>query len=92
MVGSTIPIFLPTILALGFNLIWFGVIIVIVFELALITPPIGMNCYVLSGVVPHVPLEDIFRGIVMFIPSMIVAVLIVVFFPQIALFLPGTMR
>ncbi len=76
----TIPIFFPAIMALGFDPIWFGVILVIMIETAMITPPVGMNCYVLSGVAPHIPLEDIFRGILMFIPALVIAVALLMFF------------
>lgn len=92
MIIITIPIFLPTILALGFDKIWFGVLIVIMMETAFITPPIGMNCYVLSGVAPDVSLEEIFRGTATFLPALVIAVLAALFFPQLSLFLPGTMR
>jgi len=57
----------------------------------MITPPVGMNCYALSGVTPHIPLEDIFRGIFIFIPALVIAAVLLMFFPQIALLLPGTM-
>jgi len=91
MLIITIPIFFPAVLAMGFDPIWFGVILVMMIETAMITPPVGMNVYVISGVAPHIPLEDIFRGILMFMPAMIIAVLMLLFFPQIALLLPGTM-
>ena len=91
MLIITIPIFFPAILAMGFDPIWFGVILVMMIETAMITPPVGMNVYVISGVAPHIPLEDIFRGILMFMPAMIIAVLMLLFFPEIALLLPGTM-
>ena len=91
MILIPISIFFPVILALGFDPIWFGVILVIMTEAAMITPPVGINCYVLSGVAPHIPLEDIFRGIFMFIPALVIAAVLLMFFPQIALLLPGTM-
>lgn len=92
MIILTIPIFFPTIIALGFDPIWFGVILVIMIEMALITPPVGMNCYVLSGIAKHIPLGDIFRGIIPFIPAMIIVIAILILFPQVALFLPNTMK
>jgi tripartite ATP-independent transporter DctM subunit len=91
MLLLTLPIIFPTIIALGFDPIWFGVIIVIVVEMALITPPIGMNVFVISGIAPDVPLSDIFRGIIPFFLSLIVTLVILIAFPQIALFLPGAM-
>lgn len=92
MVVITIPIILPVVESLGFDLIWFGVIIVIMIELALITPPVGMNCYVLNGVVPSLRLEDIFRGALRFVVPIWVLVGILIAFPDIALIIPMTMR
>jgi tripartite ATP-independent transporter DctM subunit len=92
MVIITIPIFLPAIKGMGFDLIWYGVILTITVEMALITPPVGMNVYVLSGVAPHVPLEEIFRGVLIFVIPLILALIILMFFPDIALFLPNMMK
>lgn len=85
------PIFFPVVNALGINPIWFGVIVVIMTEMGLLTPPVGLNVYTISGVAKDVPLEDIFRAIFPFLIPMIVCVIILMFFPQIALFLPGLM-
>ncbi|MEH7114952.1 TRAP transporter large permease [Neobacillus niacini] len=92
MVVVTIPIILPVIDALGYDFIWFGVIIVLVVEMALITPPVGMNCFVLKGVVPELKLEEIFKGALRFVVPIIVMIILLIFFPEIALFLPETMR
>ena len=86
----TIPIFFPVILALGFDPIWFGVVVVLVVEMGLITPPIGMNVFVLSGV-SGVPVGTIFRGVWPFVAAMLICIIILTFFPQIALFLPSMM-
>ena len=67
LVTLTIPVLYPVITALGFNSIWFGVIIVLVAEMGVITPPVGINVYVIKGVAPDVPLETIFRGIFPFL-------------------------
>ena len=91
MVVITMPIFFPAVIAMGFDPIWFGVIVVIVIEMALITPPIGMNCYVLSGVAENIPMEDIFRGIIMFIPAFTILIILLFLFPELALFLPRSM-
>lgn len=91
MLLLTLPIIFPTILALGFDPIWFGVIMVLMVEMALITPPIGMNVFIISGIAPDVPLSDIFRGILPFLLALIVCLIILVAFPQISLFLPSTM-
>jgi C4-dicarboxylate transporter DctM subunit len=90
MVLLTIPIIFPIITELGFNPIWFGVLIVIVFEMALITPPVGMIVYVVQGVT-KVPLEEVFAGNMPFLIAMIASLVILVAFPQISLFLPATM-
>ena len=89
-VTFTIPIIYPIIVALGFDPIWFGVIIVLIIEMGLITPPVGMNVFILSGMT-GIPLDTIFRGIVPFFIAMVICVLLLVIFPEIALFLPRTM-
>ncbi len=88
----TIPIFFPVAVSLGYDPIWFGVIIVMVTEMGVITPPVGVNVYVVSGVAKDVPLEVIFRGIFPLLLALIAAVILMVIFPQIALFLPSFMR
>ena len=88
----TINIFFPVAVSLGYDPIWFGVIIVMVTEMGVITPPVGVNVYVVSGVAKDVPLEVIFKGILPLLLALIVAVILMVAFPQIALFLPGLMR
>jgi tripartite ATP-independent transporter DctM subunit len=89
-VTFTIPIIYPVIVGLGFDPIWFGVIVVLVIEMGLVTPPVGMNVFILNGMT-GIPLETIFRGIVPFFVAMVVCVLLIAFFPEIALFLPRTM-
>ncbi len=85
----TINIFYPVAVeTLGYDPIWFGVIIVMVTEMGVITPPVGVNVYVVSGVAKDVPLEVIFRGILPLLMALIVAVVLMVIFPQIALFIP----
>ena len=91
LITLTVPILFPVVLLLGFDPIWFGVIIVLVAEMGVITPPVGINVYVIKGVAPDVPLETIFKGIFPFLAAIIVCVIILLFFPQIALFLPGFM-
>jgi len=87
----TLPIFFPTILKLGFDPIWFGVILVIVMEMGLITPPVGMNVFVIKGVAKNVPVGVIFRGILPFVLAMITCIVILTAFPKIALVLPSIM-
>ena len=91
MILLTVPIFFPLILEMGFDPIWFGILMVRVVEIGLITPPIGLNVFVISGVAQDVPLYDIFRGIVPFLGADIVCISLLVLFPQISLFLPNTM-
>jgi tripartite ATP-independent transporter DctM subunit len=89
MIMLTVPILLPTILALGFDPIWFGVMITLIVEMGAITPPVGINVYVIKGIAPDVPLETIFKGIFPFLWALIVVTIILIFFPQIATFLPS---
>jgi TRAP-type C4-dicarboxylate transport system permease large subunit len=91
MILLTIPIVFPIVKALGYDPVWFGIVIVMVVELGLITPPIGMNVFVIKGIARDVPLETIFRGVTPFIVAQIVLLLVLIAFPQIALWLPSTM-
>jgi TRAP-type C4-dicarboxylate transport system permease large subunit len=84
----TIPIFFPVIESLGFNPIWFGVVMTIMVEMGAVTPPVGINTYVVSGLAPDVPITVIFRGIMPFLLAMIVCLIIIIIFPNLALFLP----
>jgi tripartite ATP-independent transporter DctM subunit len=88
----TVPIFFPVILALGFNPIWFGIVVIIIVEMGAITPPVGLNVFVIKGIAPDVPIGKIFRGVVPFIFSVIITTIILTVFPQIATFLPDLMR
>ena len=87
----TVPIIFPVIEAMQFDPIWFGVLMVIVLEIGLITPPVGLNVFVLKGAAPDVPLTVIFRGIWPFLLTALVAIVLLTVFPQIALFLPSLM-
>jgi C4-dicarboxylate transporter DctM subunit len=87
----TLPIFYPVSQHLGFDPIWFGVLIVIAMEMALITPPVGINVYVIKGIAEDVPLATIFRGIFPFLVAEMVMAVILLFFPQVATFLPNLM-
>lgn len=89
MIMLTVPIFLPIMKSLGFDPIWFGVVIVMVTMLGVITPPVGLNCYVISGIAKDVPLTTIFRGSLPFSVALLAAIVIIAAFPQIALFLPN---
>jgi len=89
MIFLTVPIFVPLVDAMGFNLIWFGIVMVMVVEISLITPPIGLNVFVIKSIMPDVPLASIFKGIVPFFIADIARLALVVFFPAVALWLPG---
>ncbi len=95
LIMLTIPIFYPIVTNLGYDPIWFGVIIVLVTEMGVITPPVGINVYVVygvsRGVVGDIALEDIFRGILPFLIATVVGIIILIIFPQIILFLPHLM-
>lgn len=85
----TIPVFYPVaVTILGYDPIWFGVIIVMVMAMGVITPPVGMNVYIVKGIAKDVPLETIFRGIFPFLGALMVCIAILIAFPQIATFLP----
>ena len=89
MILLTLPAIYPSILALGFDPIWFGVVTVIVMEMGQITPPIGVNVFALSSIAEGVPMETIFKGVFPFFFCMVFCVVLLVLFPQIALFLPN---
>jgi C4-dicarboxylate transporter DctM subunit len=89
MVMLTVPIFLPIILNLGFDPIWYGVLMIMVMEMGLITPPVGMNVYIVAGVAKDVQLMTIFKGVAPMVAGMAVAIIIVCVIPQLSLWLPN---
>jgi tripartite ATP-independent transporter DctM subunit len=92
MILLTVPIFFPIVKSLGYDPIWFGVVIVVVVQIGLIAPPIGLNVFVIGGIARDVPLTTIYRGIMPFLAAMIVLLVLLTLWPQLALLLPGTMR
>ncbi len=88
----TVPILFPVIEALRFDPIWFGVVMVIVLEVGLITPPVGLNVFVIKGAAPDVPLTTIFRGIWPFMIAALCCIGILMIFPEIATYLPEKMK
>lgn len=88
----TTPIFFPVIMALGFDPIWFGIIVTVLIEMGLLTPPVGLNVYVIAGIVKDVPMYTIFRGIVPFLIACVFLEILLIAFPQIALILPAMMK
>ncbi|MFV0491019.1 MAG: TRAP transporter large permease [Pseudorhodobacter sp.] len=86
-----VPIFLPTLTTMGVDLIWFGIVMVVVIEMGLITPPIGMNVFTVRSVMPDLPLGKVFRGVVPFVVADMVALLLIIMIPSLALGLIGFM-
>lgn len=91
MVLLTVPLFAPLVALLGFDLIWFGIVVVVVTEISMVTPPIGINAFVLKSVLPELSLSQIFRGIAPFWIADIARLLLIVLYPPIALYLPTVM-
>ena len=92
IVVMTLPIALPMVTAAGFDPIWFGIIITLTMEMSLITPPVGVNVFVLSGVARGIPMNTMFRGILPFWLAMLVCIILLVIFPEIVMFLPNSMN
>ncbi len=91
MILLTVPIFAPLVASLGFDLIWFGILVVVVTEISLITPPIGLNVFVLKGVLKDVSVKTIFRGVTPFWIADIGRLFVLTMVPGIALVLPSMM-
>ncbi len=95
LIMLTIPIFFPIVVNLGYDPIWFGVIIVLITEMGVITPPVGINVYVVYGVsqriVKDIRLEEIFKGIFPFLIAVVAGIIILMIFPEIILYLPHLM-
>jgi tripartite ATP-independent transporter DctM subunit len=92
LIMLTVPIFFPVVSHLGYDPIWFGVVIVLITQIGVITPPVGINVYVVSGVARDVPLGVIFRGVLPLLAALIVGTFLLIPFPQIALLLPNLMK
>lgn len=87
-----VPVFLPALIAAQVDLIWFGIVAVLVIELGLITPPIGMNVFVVRSVAPDARMSDIFAGVLPFVLSMLAVLVVILLFPQTATWLPSLIR
>jgi C4-dicarboxylate transporter DctM subunit len=92
MVLLTIPVFFPVITGLGFDPVWFGILIVTIVEIGMISPPVGMNLFVINSLLPDVKLNAIFRGVWPFVMADVVRLGILIAFPAISLWLPSLMR
>jgi TRAP-type C4-dicarboxylate transport system permease large subunit len=88
MMLLTVPIFFPLVTSLGFDPIWFGIIVVCVIEISLITPPVGMNIFVLSSVMPQLPTAAIWRGVLPFVGADVLRMAVLIAFPALSLWLP----
>ncbi len=91
MILLTVPVFVPLVDSLGFNLVWFGIVVVVVTEISLITPPIGVNVFVLRGLLPDVPTGRIFAGVTPFWIADIFRIALLIFVPALSLVLPSLM-
>ena len=92
MLLLTLPVVYPAVMALGFDSIWFGIIVVKMAEVCLITPPIGLNCFVVNGVRPDISLTQVFRGIALFFVADVVTIGVLLAFPEIITWLPNLVR
>jgi len=92
MILLTVPMFFPLIVSMGLDPIWFGILIVVVVEIGLISPPVGMNLFVLNTLLPQVPTRTIFHGVLPFIGADCIRLAILIAFPIISLYLPGLMK
>jgi tripartite ATP-independent transporter DctM subunit len=91
MLLLTLPVVYPAVIELGYSPIWFGIIVVKMCEVCLITPPVGLNCYVVAAVRPDIPLGDVFRGIAPFFGADVVTIALFLAFPEIITWLPSLM-
>ena len=91
MLILTLPVVMPVLKALGVDMIWFGVVAVLIIQMGILSPPVGLNVFIVKGIVPDVPMYTIFRGIWPFWYAMGLLIVLLLIFPQLALFLPNTM-
>jgi TRAP-type C4-dicarboxylate transport system permease large subunit len=89
LIMLTVPILFPTVIGLGYDPIWFGVIVTLIVEMGAITPPVGINVYVGKGIAPDVPLQKIFKGIFPFLCALVIVEVLLIVFPRIVTYLPG---
>jgi TRAP-type C4-dicarboxylate transport system permease large subunit len=89
MVLITVPVFLPVVTGYGFDPIWFGVLVAVLVELGLITPPVGMNLFIIRAQVPDMPMTGLYRAILPFLMDPVALVVLLFAMPALALWLPG---
>ena len=88
MMVATIPVIAPTVFAAGFDPIWYGVIMMVLIEMAMITPPMGMNIFVIQGVREHGAISDVMIGVLPYVVTMFLFIVLISIFPEIVLFMP----
>jgi TRAP-type C4-dicarboxylate transport system permease large subunit len=91
MILITVPVFLPIALALGYDGIWFGILVLVAVEVGMITPPVGLNIFVIRAQMPDIALGDVFRGIVPFLAAHFALIALLMLLPGLALWLPGVL-
>jgi C4-dicarboxylate transporter, DctM subunit len=92
MILLTVPLFFPMVIGLGYDPVWFGIVVVIVVQIGLISPPVGMNIFVVKNLIRHLSISTVFRGVTPFTVALVAMLAIIVVFPQLATFLPGFMK
>jgi len=88
----TISIFFPVAIQLGYDPLWFGVTITVITTMGAVTPPVGATAYVVAGMAKDVSLNEVFKGVIYFLPAYIVCILLLMLFPEIATFLPDLIK
>ncbi|MSQ20724.1 MAG: TRAP transporter large permease [Betaproteobacteria bacterium] len=92
MILLTVPVFFPLVMGLGFDPVWFGILVVVVVEIGLISPPVGMNLFVINSMLPHVSTVALFRGVTPFVVADVIRLGILIAFPAISLWLPSVLK
>jgi TRAP-type C4-dicarboxylate transport system permease large subunit len=92
MILLTVPLFFPVITSLGYDAIWFGILVVIVVQIGMISPPVGMNIFVVKNLIRHLSIGDVFRGVTPFTVALVALLALIVTVPGTATWLPGFMR
>lgn len=92
MMLLTLPVVFPAMMGLGYDPVWFGILLIKLIEVGVVTPPVGLNCYVVNGIRPDIPLEKIFRGVAPFLVGEIFIIAVIVAFPDFILWLPNMMQ
>ena len=92
MILLTVPLFFPVIASLGYDPIWFGIVVVIVVQIGLISPPVGMNIFVVRNLLRHISIVTVFRGVTPFTVALVALLAVIVAFPGLATWLPGYMK